>query len=271
MFGRRRYKIARRRGSLSRNTNMRTIRAPKDTKPLKTLFKALVLSGALASLIYYFLFSSAYQINSITVTGTKSLSNNKVKETVKNITEKGVNNIWLFSARSAKKQLLKTYGEIKTLEIKKKPPHGLDVKIVERTASIVWLTGEKRYFLDVDGVATAEISSDSTALAAVSDSANLPVKVGDKIVSKSFITFANAIKYDLKPKTGLEPKSMSVPETISELYVATDKGYTLKFDTARQAGQQIDQLKKVLAQLNKEQAAPREYIDLRIENKSFYK
>jgi len=73
----------------------------------------------------------------------------------------------------------------------------------------------------------------------------------------------------VKQKINLEVTSLTVISPIADdLEVLTAKeGWKIYLDATRDADKQLDILKKLLAQGIK----PKEYIDLRIENRVFYK
>lgn len=66
----------------------------------------------------------------------------------------------------------------------------------------------------------------------------------------------------------IEINSIEIGEVTLELTVVTKDGLRIIFDTTKNLGNQIDRLKNVLEQYGKD---IHEYIDLRIENKVFYK
>ena len=108
-------------------------------------------------------------------------------------------------------------------------------------------------------------------LPVVEESTNLPVKIGDRVVPASFIGFCSGLIETLPKKSGLQITGMRVPDTTSELYVVTNRGYYLKFDTTRSSSEQVGDLKIVLDTLARQKKTPAEYIDLRIAGKAYYK
>ncbi len=149
-------------------------------------------------------------------------------------------------------------------------PHSIAIRVEERTPGLIWQTGELRYLVDSEGVVVGEADTSPTDLAVVLDRTNLPVKVGDRVVAERFITFIIDLRR-LMPATKLSIKSLAVPETTTEVFVTTDKSYVVKFDTTRPATDSITALNRVLTELARVGKVPAEYIDLRIENRAYYK
>jgi cell division protein FtsQ len=158
---------------------------------------------------------------------------------------------------------------IKQVTIHRQLPHTLDVVVVERQPTLNWKTGGMVYLLDATAAVIGPTDSTYAHLPTVTDSSNLPVKVGDKVAPPSFVTFCAAIARQL-PVTGYTIQEMTVPESTNEVDVQTTGGLLLKFDTTRPAGEEIADLKAVQAELKAANQTPKSYIDLRIEDKAYY-
>lgn len=153
--------------------------------------------------------------------------------------------------------------------IKRMWPNKLLVNIKERHLSLTWKSAGKAYLVDSKGVAVAEGGMD-TKLPQVTDSASLPVTVGDRVAPQGFVAFATSLAGELKLRTGLEIESMSVPDSTSELDVKTKTGYVVKFGASADVAEQLASLKTVLATLARLQKKPAQYIDLRVPGKAYY-
>ena len=158
---------------------------------------------------------------------------------------------------------------VKDVSVKRVWPHGLKLVITARQPSINWQTGGVAYLLDIDGSVLGP--SGNKALPTVIDGANLPVKVGDRVVPTAFIQFVDRLTGEIKPQTGLVVSGISVPATTTELDVITTKNFVVKFDTTSGVEQQLTELNSVLATLSSLKKQPAQYIDLRIPGKAFYR
>ena len=105
-------------------------------------------------------------------------------------------------------------------------------------------------------------------MATVIDTANIPVKPGDRVAPGRFVRFTQDIADGLPSQTGLRIENFQVPESTSEVYVKTDKGYLIKFDTTRSALEQLKDLALVIKNLNGK--VPAQYIDLRVAGRAYY-
>lgn len=154
-------------------------------------------------------------------------------------------------------------------QIQRRWLHTLRIVINLKQPGIGWVTGNQSYLVDRDGTVIDALPAD-TSLAVVTDDSNLPVKIGQRIVTGSFVGFVD----DIMPKivaSGYKVTKLEVKETTIDLYVTTDKGYQLIFDTSRDAAGEIADLRGVQATLASQKKAPTTYIDLRIPNKAYWK
>ena len=102
----------------------------------------------------------------------------------------------------------------------------------------------------------------------VSDQKNLEVKIGDQIVSSSFISFAKNISDKFFEYTNIKISGFQVPETTFDLYVYTEAGFYVKFDTTRSADRQLSDLKNIIITYRD---SIHEYVDVRINGWAYYK
>ncbi|HSH31343.1 MAG TPA: FtsQ-type POTRA domain-containing protein, partial [Candidatus Saccharimonadales bacterium] len=159
---------------------------------------------------------------------------------------------------------------LKEVAVKRRWPNGLVIEVAERQTALAWKSGNQLFVIGSDGTAIA--SADQQAkLPIVTDRANLPVKVGDKVAPARFVAFCLELLEQLPRRTGLQVTSLQVPESTSELHAITNKGYLIKLDTTRGVGDEVTDLVNVLAALTKLGKTPREYIDLRVEHKAYYR
>jgi cell division septal protein FtsQ len=158
---------------------------------------------------------------------------------------------------------------LRAVQARRSWPHGVVVTAVPKQPSLGWESGDQRYLLDRDGTVIGVLAMKSP-LPVVTDGSNLPVKIGSRVVSAHFVTFVT----DLVPALagqGIRVTHLDVKDTTYDLTVATDKPYKLIFDTSRTAGEEVSDLKSVLALLNAQHKVPAEYIDVRIAGKAYYK
>ncbi len=159
---------------------------------------------------------------------------------------------------------------LKEVKIERQGFNSINLIIAERQPSLNWKAGGVIYLLDIDGTVIGESKGPYVKLPTVTDSTNLPVESGKRVAPSSFVSFC-AEMYKRLPEAGVKPVDMIVPETTTEVNFKTDKGYLIKMDTTRTVEGELNDLKAVQSELAKAKKVPTEYIDLRIENKAYYK
>lgn len=158
---------------------------------------------------------------------------------------------------------------IRSAELRRQWPHGVVVNVTLKQPSLGWSTGNQQYLLDRDGTAIGVLPPGST-LPVVVDGSNLPIKLGQRVASARFVSFAAAAVPAIS-SAGITVTGLSIQETTLDLTVTTNKGYRLVLDTGRTIEEEIVDLKAVLALLASKKGQPAEYIDLRIAGKAYYK
>ncbi len=179
-------------------------------------------------------------------------------------------NLITFSPGRLEQSVIGEIPEIKHLSFKRGWPTRLIITVSEREPSLAWRSGGVLYLLDRDGTVIRQITDKQGKLAVVTDTTNLPVKAGERVVPSRFVAFTLDTAAGLAG-LGEKVKDMSVRDTTSELNVNLARGFLVKFDTTRGAGSQIHALQLVLSSLAKSGRRPKEYVDLRVEGKAYYK
>lgn len=251
-------------GQASRTTVPLTKRLPRvrtgNTGKLALLVMAAIVSvWALGTTL----------ISSVKVTGTQNLSSKEVERLVRTSLSRNPWYASYFTVGGLKlnRTLPEQEPRIKTAMIKKTFPNTITVAITERQPGVVWVSSGENWEVDVEGVIIGAAGSNKP-MATVIDTANIPVKPGDRVAPSRFVEFVEGISAQLPSKTGLKIENFLVPESTSEVYVKTNKGYLIKFDTTRPASDQLNDLTLVLKNLNGK--VPGQYIDLRVAGRAYY-
>lgn len=249
-------------------------KSQKPTSSYKKIFKTVLYSTIFLLLVYALTASPLLRVKKIQVTGLQTLTEANIHEQVQAIVDSSLmnQNMLLISTEQINKQLKANNYQVAKAEVTRIPFNTIKVTITEQKPSILWKSNGELSILTEDGRAYAGEPNDELKanLPTVLDAANLPAKAGEKVVSESFLKFVNTINTSL-PTQGVKVIQYEVQETTTELFVVTQDGYKLRFDTSRPAQEQITDLVTVLDQLKKQGKKPAEYIDLRINGKVFYK
>lgn len=208
-------------------------------------------------------------ISSVKITGTTNLSDKEVERLVRSSISRNPWYASYFTVGGLKlnRTLPEQEPRIKTATITKRFPSGITVTIVEREPGVVWVSAGENWEVDIEGIIIGAAGS-KKPMATVIDTANIPVKPGDRVAPGRFVRFTQDIAAGLPNQTSLAIENFQVPESTSEVYVKTNKGYLIKFDTTRSALEQLKDLALVIKNLNGK--APSQYIDLRVAGRAYY-
>lgn len=246
--------------------------APKKPLQIRHIVRPFIYVAITILLFWWIFLSGFFTVNKINVKGNKTVTGREVSEQLLEILNSSAlgRNLLLVDTKKLIRQFSEKNPRLGSVKINKHWPNGLEVTVVERQPSLIWKTGNSQYVLSENGQAYSEWGGESSPLSVVTDSTNLPVKVGQQVVPASFIVFSRDLTAGLK-KARVEFDNLFVPETTSEIFVHTKAGYILKFDATRSVDDQVVDLTAVLDALAKQKKKPAEYIDLRVSGKAFYK
>ncbi len=158
---------------------------------------------------------------------------------------------------------------LRSVSVRRKWLHSIVVTAVLKQPSLGWNTGNQPYVLDHDGTVIGSPNG-SLSFPMVYDGSNLPVQVGQRVVSAHFVEFVDQVVPALAA-SGIGVSRLDIKDTTLDLTAQTNKGYKILFDTSRTVGEELSDLKAVQTLLTTQKKAPAEYIDLRIAGKAYYK
>jgi len=208
----------------------------------KIFFVLLILAG----IAYALLFSDIFKIKKIVVVNNQILLESDI---VKFLEDRNIKNknLFLLNTDQVKKVLIDYYKRIDDVRVYKVFPSKLKIKIQEKPSTLIWQVKDKQYLLDNNGYVISEMKED-LKMPTIIDQAELPVKIGDRIVTKDFIDFVNIVDESLKKRFGLGITVYSVNQTTFELKVHVNSGFYIVFDTGADVIEQLDKLSKVYQQ-----------------------
>ncbi len=239
---------------------------PKIKEPFnkKVIFYLVFFLIIIGLIVWFFGYSSYFKIKKVVING-------QLNSDVKAEIDKFYNqNILFFSVKKIEQELATRQSSIKSLEIYKGIPDVLKVKVNVREPVLIWKIQDKTYYIDENGIIFElnQNTEDLNNLPIIVDTKNAQVDLGAQALSKDFINFVlDANKY-FNVNAGASIKEFRINETTFQVEVVTDQGWRVYLDTTRGITNQLNALKKILAQY-KDQI--REYIDLRVEGKAYYK
>jgi cell division septal protein FtsQ len=248
-----------------RNPKILETTRKEKTVTFKSAYIWFIFIVALFGLIAWWIFySQFFKIKNIEISGTV---NDSIKKEIDSFKGK---NIFLFVVGQKDKELASRQSSIEKINIVKGIPDTLKVEVLVRKPIIRWKSKDAIYFIDEKGIAfNLESPTDGdNKLPLVSDSRNLDVKVGGRIVTKEFVDFVNDLAVKIPEKIKKEVAEYIVDETTLHLEVKFRDSYKVFFDTTANLDDQIYLLAKII---EKHDSEITDYVDLRVEGRAYYK
>lgn len=136
-------------------------------------------------------------------------------------------------------------------------------------------SGSQSYIIDEKGRALvpADQAGDLSQLKLISvaDSAQLSIQPGSQVLTADQVAFMQTIRDQLSDK-GLTVSRMELPPQAGEVRVFIDgKPYFIKFTTTGDALQQVGTYLALNKHLDSKKITPKEYVDVRVEERAYYK
>lgn len=216
----------------------------------------LILSGGL---VYLFFYSPVFKIKKILVEGVPI--ENQIFDQLKD------KNILLVSSESIKTELNQKYPELNIIDVSRGLPDTLKIKLKERSAEILWQSQGRNYLVDSSGVVYKEGIIENN-LPKVQDNKDLAITLDKQVVTENFIKFITSLNSNFNQSTSILIDHYEINETIFQVDAVTNLGWKVLFDTTRSSQYQLNDLARFLKD---HQSEVKEYVDVRIEGKVYYK
>lgn len=249
----------------------------------KTVFYILSV-GFLGVSIYVLFFSTYLNVSSIVISGNNELSLEELKKVVENKKQGkyfGIipkDNFLLIRSDKVKQLLSGEFRKIKEVSVSKKFPDTLMISLQERKALLVLCSGENCFLIDENGIAYSQADFNSPELTQnhlirISDKSLGEIKIGEEIATQNYILYVLKLKDSLQNiDLAIEDEFWTPSLVADEINVKVRDGQELYFSTQFSLESAVKTLDIILKKEPlKTQQKDVAYIDLRTENKVFYK
>lgn len=267
-------------------------------KAKKLLLKASLILGGFfvltGGVIYFLFFSGIFEVREIKITGLAEAESVQLKSA----TEKWLNGGFLFFRRRANSVLLSKSGlasnllnqfkELDDVKIERNSVHDLYIEASQRKSAGIWCFGGqnkpaqlsqgenwagKCFYFDKEGVAYQETAkSQGFIIVGVIDMKNAQPEIGSKVASEDW--YKNILlTRDLLPRAGVDISEFLIKsDSFDEFEVKTSAGWVIMFSLSTDIQKQISALNTFLKQkMNPDKIKALNYIDLRIQDRIYYK
>lgn len=253
-------------------------RQPKKIKWKAYLSGVAVLAIA-AGAVYILCFSPYLRIKEIKVEGAQKVSKEEIVSFSKQVLAS--REYWIipkdslvfFSGPGLQDLLLRQMLLIKSVDIARNISGSLLIKVQERQKAIIYCDIRQCYDIDDDGLVFEEAPAVyGGMMIALKNNSGRGVKIGDQIVGPELILFVKEARHSLNERVNLNLIYFEIGSyPAAEVDAVTVEDWKIIFDPNRSAEDQVVALKLVLDEKIKEQRDKLEYVDLRVENRVYYK
>lgn len=245
----------------------------------------LIILVFLGAIVYSVFFSQFLAVTKIEVSGTENLDPAEIRK----IAEAEIagnfldfvsrNNILLAGKKNIEKNILEKYKYAEKVEIEKEFPDKLVVRVKERKFSLIFCSAGNCAVVDSNGSAFTEADFEKNKLGennlpVLYDDGNKKFALGETVFGQEYSGYLLGAREKMKSELGIDmERELRTPQIASgDIRAKTAEGWQIYFDKSIPLDKEINMLKIVLE--NKIDPAKRselEYIDLRTENKVYYK
>ena len=239
----------------------------------------------LGVLIYSLFFSGFLAIEKITVENSGDLSQEKIIDFIedeiggKYLGVVAKNNFLLISSNSLEEKTKEKFKKIKKISIEKKFPDKLTVEIEERNLILSLCSKGDCYFIDENGYAyeKANFNLDDVSqneIIKLIDESGKEISEGEYVLMPSYVDFIVKIEKSIKDDVSMDILNEYRTESriSEEVIVQTKKGWDIYLSSKIPIEKSMRTLKILLnRQIMLKELNDLEYIDLRSDNKVFYR
>ncbi|KKP88894.1 MAG: hypothetical protein UR93_C0006G0027 [Berkelbacteria bacterium GW2011_GWA2_35_9] len=248
-------------------TNYKIIQRTEKFKPEKSKNKTnfsqvlfFITLFLIIFFIYLLFYSSYFSIKNIDLIGDY---NDSTVEYIQSINGK---NIFRFGSRKIKKDIKEKLPIIKDVKVVVGFPNTLKIFLKERDTELIWETQGRKYLVDKEGVVFAE--TEKIDIKRIQDEKNLPIKLGDKLVSNELTSIIRSIEIKLPAILSEEIDHFGIGESLFVITVYTKSSKRVIFYTQVPLAYQLTVLDELV---KKDKENIKEYVDLRVEGYGYYK
>lgn len=246
--------------------------APKQQFAWRTYMKRAGLALVAVIVAWIIFFSGWLDMRAIKLQGEHSLTQETVADDVKEYLQRfpTQRNILFLQPQELARYIQQKHPTVQNLNINRTLFLGVNVTISESQPALVWQTGAKSWLIGEDGRVLREAQEGDVSFGRVIDTAQLDVRTGDRVADANFVQFTRSV-YQVAQEKGVAIEQVAIGDTTREIIVAVQGGVVIKMAVERGAGEQIEAYLKTIETAKQEGKPVREYVDVRVVGKTYYK
>lgn len=244
-------------------------REQRDFRPFLKKFIPYLWTGVGLVVLYVLFFGSIFRVRTVEVQGV-TLSN---PDEIRNSVPLG-GSLWAIPTAEIRQEIM-TSQPVREVRILRGLPSSIRLIVQEEEPVVAWVSAGQLSLLDEQGVAFLQYPEQSlppietalghkiASLPRVVDTQNLPVEIGKKVVSASFVSF---VKLSLENLQHYVPdytwEKAEVSTTLYDITFVGPTGLKVAMNTLADSGVQVRNFTRLV---QAEKVMPNSFVDLRID------
>ncbi|MDP1629670.1 MAG: hypothetical protein Q8L57_03560 [bacterium] len=252
--------------------------APKKRQksPKLKLFAGIFL--VFAALAAGLFFSPVFQIKKIGIEGNAETSGQKMEAFARsyfNFFGGSEGNLLFLKVNDLSEKMKSEFSELEEIAMKKDfLNRALMIKVIEKKPIGIWCSDDSPcFYLERKGTIFKEAPATEGSLILLIRAArsSLPPELGEKVIDEKPLDFILYLRKNLPPAVNLSVREFTFKPQSRDVEALTGEGFKIYFDSQKDAGAQLANLKILLDEKIKEERSGLEYVDMREGNRIYYK
>jgi len=148
---------------------------------------------------------------------------------------------------------------------------GLIVEVVPAVAVLTLESQRNLYGIDETGRAFITYDRRKPGIPLVGETSDIDIVLGDRVLPAQTVRFIQQLTFQME-NNDFDVQKLALPAIANEIHLTLrGEKYVGKFDIARDAREQAGTFVAVKEQLTADNIMPKEYIDVRVRERAFYK
>jgi hypothetical protein len=263
----------------------REIRSRSTGERLALFGAVLLWILFLGTVVYAGIFSSYLKYTDWQVTGLSVVNEDKVRETVEQVlAEKYLGFIprdtfFMVQPGALARLLQERYPLLREVTVERTFPHNLTITVAERTTLVLWCSFDVCAHVLENGDTVPvtdvyELEENRSRTIFLEDGSGQPIRLGEKTFEEGFTVQLVLLREQLRERFGIETESRLsfVSRFANEVRMRTTEGWEIYWSTSMSPDASLDAFVLLYDdEIPKERLKDLLYIDLRTENRIFYR
>lgn len=227
-----------------------------------TILILIIIGG----MLYFLFFTPFFQIKEIQISGNQKVLTESLQSRIQWVLSHEGNYIFLCNLNKINQEILQFFPQIARIDIKKKFPDKLSVKIEERKPAAIFIYSDKYFLIDKEGVIFEETLPDGDEYLKIKNpTLSQGLNLGSNVVEEELLTTISKIESELKGNFKIPLEEVTIASE-QRLNVKTLEGWEIYFNPRGDLDWQLTKLDAILEnRIPPEKRRNIGYIDLRFE------